>query len=122
MADRGAAVISWGEPQPGVPNTKGLEVFAKALGYYDELAKAGRISGYRVFASTSRSKGILVIEGDVQELARINLETESLQLLALAGAVVQNVEVDIYRGGSADDATQYYLTGISAVQEMGLGQ
>src|SRR6476619_700164 len=122
MGERGAAVISWGGQQPGVPNNKGLEVFAKALGYYDELAKEGRITGYRVFASTTRSKGILVIEGDVNELAKINLETQSLQLLALADAVVQDVEVDIYRGGSADDATQYYLTGLQAVQEMGLGQ
>src|SRR3954452_23941885 len=112
MADRGAAVITWGEPQPGVPNTKGLEVFAKALGYYDGLAKSGRISGYRTYASTSRSRGILVIEGEVQELAKINVETESLQLLALASAVVQDVEVDIYVGGTADDATQFYLTSL----------
>ena len=48
-----------------------MGVFAEALGYYDGLAKQGRITGYRVYGSTSRQAGMLVVEGDVGELAKI---------------------------------------------------
>ena len=120
MAERGALVITWGEGQPGVGIAKGLEVFAKSLGYYDELAKEGRIAGYRVYASTSSSRGMITIEGELAQLASIQIETESLKLLAVASGVVQNVNAELFAGGSADDATQYYMTAFQALTEAGL--
>jgi hypothetical protein len=121
MAERGAIVITWGEERPGVPGNKGMEVFAEALGYYDGLAKQGRISGYRVYGSTNRQAGMLVVEGDVGELAKIQTEPEALKQLALGCAVVQDLRTETFIGGSADDVTQYYVNGLQAVTELGLG-
>jgi hypothetical protein len=121
MAERGAIVITWGEERPGVPGAKGMEVFGEALGFYDNLAKQGRITGYRVYGSTTRQAGMLVIEGEVDELAKISTESESLKQLALGCAVVQDLRTELYIGGSADDVTQYYVTGLEAVTEKGLG-
>lgn len=120
MTQRGAMIITWGEPRPGVPNSKGLEVFATALGYYDELQKEGRISGYRVYASTQRDHGVLVIEGELRELAQIQCEDESMKQLALGGAVVQQLDVELCVGGSADDVTGFYTTAVTALAEAGL--
>jgi hypothetical protein len=120
MAQRGALIISWGEARPGVPDNKGLEVFGNALAFYDELEKEGRITGYRVYASTRRSFGQLVIEGDVATLAQLTVEEESIKHLVLGGGVVQNLEVELCVGGSADDVTQYYVNGLTALTEAGL--
>jgi hypothetical protein len=119
-AARGALVISWGEPRPGVPNDKGMEVFADALGFYDGLMKTGRISGYRVYASASRSFGLLIVEGDTTALAQLMAEPESQKHLALGGAVVQNINVELMNGGSPDDVAQFYATQIAALAEIGL--
>jgi hypothetical protein len=120
MTQRGAMIITWGEPRPGVPTTKGLEVFAKALEFYDGLQKTGRISGYRVYASTRRDHGTLIIEGELSELAQISCEEESMKQLALGSAVVQRLEVELCVGGGADDVTNYFTTGMAALAEAGL--
>ena len=120
MTQRGAMIISWGEGRAGVPTTKGLEIFANALAFYDELEKEGRISGYRTYASTTRSFGQLVIEGDVSTLAQLLTEEESQKQLALGAAVVEDLNVELCVGGSADDVTQYYTTGVTALSEAGL--
>lgn len=120
MAERGAVVITWGEGRPNVSGNQGMGVFGGALEYYDNLAKQGRITGYRVYGSTCRSAGMLIIEGEVDELAKIQLESESLKQLALGGAVVHDLRTELMIGGSADDVTQYYVTGLQAVTEAGL--
>jgi hypothetical protein len=48
-----------------------MEVFAKALGWYDELAKEGRISGYRVYSCLGRDAGMVIAEGTTTELDNI---------------------------------------------------
>lgn len=122
MADRqGAIVISWGTNRSGVPVTKAMEVLATTLGYYDSLVKEGRATGYRVYGSTARIGGYLIIEGKLSELAAISVETESLKLLAKAGMVVEDLELELMAGGSADDVTGFYLEGIASMQEAGLG-
>lgn len=120
MAERGAIVITWSGQRAGVPSTKGLEVFAKALGYYDELAKEGRISGYRVFASAQQSSGMLVIEGALPSLCEIQIDQGNLNLLAMASLVVNDIKAELCIGGSADDVTQYYMNGLQAATEAGL--
>lgn len=122
MADRqGATIISWGNNRVGVPIAKGLEVLAAALGYYDGLVKEGRITGYRVYGPTTRIGGYLIIEGALSELAAINVETASLKLVAQAGMVVEDLRIELTAGGSADDATSFYLAGMEAAAEAGLG-
>ena len=46
----GALIFTWGNSVRG-REAKGLETFGKALAYYDELAKEGRIHGHREFFS-----------------------------------------------------------------------
>ncbi len=121
MGQRGAIITTWGAGRPGVPTAKGMEVFGEALAWYDELAKAGRISGYRVYGSTNSDKGMLIAEGDAAELAKLSTESETIKHLALAAAVVDNVESMIYIGGSVDDAMGYYTTAVEAVNAKGLG-
>jgi hypothetical protein len=113
-------IITWGEQRPGVPASKGLEVFAKALEYYDGLAKTGRISGYHVYASARRDRGTLIVEGELSTLAQLQVEEDSMKQLALGNAVVRELEVDLCVGGNADDVTNYFTTGIAAIQEAGL--
>lgn len=121
MAERGAMVTSWGAAQTTVPPAKGMEVFARALAWYDELAKEGRITGYRVYASTSRDRGMIVAEGDATELAKLSTEPAATTLLALASAVVQDVSSEVCIGGSPDDVVGYYTRVIEAMTEAGLG-
>jgi hypothetical protein len=120
MTQRGALIITWGEGRENVSGAKAMEVFGSALGYYDELQKEGRISGYRVFASTSRQFGCLIIEGEVSTLAQISIEDEATRQLALGSAVVSNLQTELCIGGSADDVTQYYMNGLQAVADAGL--
>jgi len=121
VAERGALVTSWGGGQPGVTPSKGMEVFAKALSWYDELTKEGRITGYRVYASTSRDRGMVVAEGDAAELAKLSVEPASTTILALGAAVVQDISVEIFIGGSPDDVVGYYTRATEAMTEAGLG-
>jgi hypothetical protein len=120
MAERGAVVVTWGDGQPGVSGDKGMGVFANALAYYDGLAKQGRITGYRVYGSATRQAGMLVIEGEVDELAKIQVEPEALKQLALGCAVAQDLRAELFIGGSPDDVTQYYVNGMQALTEAGL--
>jgi hypothetical protein len=120
MAERGAMIITWGTGRAGVPPEKGMEVFGESLTYYDELAKEGRIAGYRTFASTTTERGTLVIEGEMAELARIMTSTESTRLLARASAVVEDLDVDLCIGGSVDEITGYYTRAFEAVADLGL--
>jgi hypothetical protein len=120
VAERGAVVTSWGGGQPGVAPGKGMEVFAKALSWYDELTKEGRISGYRVYASTTRDHGMIVAEGDAAELAKISVEPAATTILALGAAVVQDINAEIFIGGSPDEVVGYYTRVIEAITEVGL--
>lgn len=122
MAERqGAIVISWGTNRSGVPVTKAMEVLATSLTYYDGLVKEGRASGYRAYGATGRIGGQLIIEGSLQALAAISVETESLKLLAKAGMVIEDLRLELMAGGSADEVTGFYLEGLASMQEAGLG-
>ena len=117
----GAIVVSWGGPKAGVDPAKGLGALAGALGFYDQMQKEGRITGYRVYSTASGTfGGMLVIEGQVQELAKLLVDSENQKHRALGSAVVDNLDVQLYVGGSADDVTQFVLTGMQAIQEAGI--
>jgi hypothetical protein len=97
-----------------------MGVFAKALGWYDQLVKQGRISGYRVYASAVRDSGMLVAEGELAELARIGAEPESTTLVSLSASVVDEIQTEVYLGGSPDDVVGHYSRVIEAIKEAGL--
>ena len=118
MAENGALVVSWSPIHPGVQMTQAMGVLAQSLGYYDELQKAGRITGYKVYGSMQGAHGMLIVEGDRHELAKISVETGSLQRLIVAQQVA-NMKVELFAGGTADDVTEYFMKGLQAVGEAG---
>lgn len=120
MADRGAMLTTWGAARPGVAPAKAMEVFAKALGWYDELAKEGRISGYRVYSSLGRDAGMVIAEGTTTELAKISTEEQATTLLALASAVVEDVRSEVLIGGNPDDVVGFFMRIIDALGNFGL--
>ncbi len=100
---QGALLISWGQPVPGREATS-LEAFGKALGYFEGLAKEGRIHGHReYFCLTGNSQtraGFMVVDGEIEELQKIQIADENLRLMAEAAAVVESFEVTLCAGGS----------------------
>lgn len=120
MGDRGAMLTTWGASRPGVAPAKAMEVFAKALGWYDELAKEGRISGYRVYSCLGRDAGMVIAEGTTTELAKISTEEQTTTLLALASAVVEDVRSEVLIGGNPDDVVGFYMRIVEAIGNFGL--
>jgi hypothetical protein len=116
----GATVVTWRGRQPGVSAEQGLGVLASALAYYDDLATSGRITGYRVYSSSQSDRGMLIVEGPLDDLVGLGIEATTLKFLAQAHNVVQDVQVEHFAGGSAEDATSFYLAGLQSVQEAGL--
>lgn len=101
----GATMIRWGKSIPGREATS-LDVFGRAINYYETLAKKGRIHGHREYISiTGRDGGFALLEGEVEELTKILAEEETLRLNTQAMAVVQDFEIQTYAGGS-DQAVQ----------------
>lgn len=115
----GAALIRWSSTRSG-RETKGLEVFGKAIAHFENLTKQGRVHGHReYFAVTGPEGGFMMIEGEVEELTRILGERETLRLNAQAAAVVEEFEILVYAGGN--DQTVQELTGdyAASMQELG---
>ena len=115
----GATVIRWGATVPG-RETKGLEVFGKAIEYFEGLSKKGRIHGHREYISlTGSSGGFMVVEGDTKELLALQADPDVLALNSQAAAIVQDFEIQVYAGGT-DKAIQDLIgTYSTAVGELG---
>jgi len=106
----GAVLVRWGANVPG-RETKGLEVFGKAVARFEQLAKQGRIHSHSEYvALTGDVGGFMIIDGDVDELQKILLEPENLALTSEASLIVQNFSQNLYAGGS--DQTIQQLVGI----------
>ena len=118
----GAVVISWGAPVRG-REEKGLEVFSRALAYYEGLAKQGRVHGHKeYFANTgnqSRISGFMIVEGRLDDLMKIHSEPDAVALLTEAATIVENFTVNYYGGGS-DRAVQERVTSyVETLQKLG---
>jgi len=100
---QGALMICWGNPVRG-REAKSLESFSRALGYFEELAKEGRIHGHREYFSltgnSSARTGYLIVDGDIDQLQKILVEDRNQRLMIEAGAIVENFEVTLCTGGS----------------------
>src|SRR3954454_9185598 len=72
----GAVLVRWGANIPG-RESKGLEVFAKSIARFEQLAKQGRIHSHNEYiALTGDVGGFMIVEGEVEELQKKNVETE----------------------------------------------
>jgi hypothetical protein len=85
----GAIIITWGNPVRG-REMQSLDVFGRSLAFWDEQAKEGRIHGHHeYFAVTGNSTeraGTMIIEGDLNELARLMVDEQNTRGLAAARA------------------------------------
>jgi hypothetical protein len=115
----GATVIRWGAGVPG-REAKGLEVFGKAIEYFEGLSKKGVIQGHREYISlTGQAGGFMLIEGEAKELLALLTTPEVLALNVQAEAIVQDFSIQVF-GGGTDQAIQELIGSYTgAVSELG---
>ena len=117
----GALVHTWRRTVPG-RETKGLEVFGRALAYYDEMAKEGRIHGHsEFFGVTGNPAGMVVITGDIEELNRLQLEETYMQICTEASMVAEDFTARLMGGGNAESVTEGVTGYLEALARMGIG-
>jgi len=104
----GALIITWGANVPG-REAKGLEVFGKALAHFDELAKKGRIHGHKEYitltGNVNQLAGVMVIEGPVDELLKLQTEEQTRALLIEGSTIAQNFTATVAAGGDEQTLT-----------------
>jgi len=100
----------------GAPRT----IRGKALVFWDEKAKEGRIHGHHEYfaltGNATKRVGTMVVEGELGELLRIQTEDDSLRLQAEASQICENFCVEICEANSEDSINRYVQT----LQGMGL--
>ena len=105
----GALIVTWGSNHPGREG-KGLEVFGKALAHFDELAKKGRVHGHKEYITLTGNvdnlAGVMVVEGPVEELLKLQTEEPTRALLIEAASVVRNFTATIASGGDEQSLTK----------------
>lgn len=120
---QGAMVITWGSAVPG-REAKGLEVFGKALAYFEGLAKQGRVHGHKEFialtGNQSRVGGCMIVEGQVEELLKIQTEEATLRLLQEAELIANNFSIQLFRGGSDQSIQQAVTQYMETLRDFGL--
>ena len=115
----GATVIRWGASVPG-REAKGLEVFGKAIEYFEGLSKKGRIHGHREYiALTGEAGGFMLLEGDTKELVSLLVEPDVLALNSQAEAIVQDFSIRVFAGGTDQAIQELIGTYSTAVGELG---
>ena len=115
----GAIIITWGTPVRG-REMQSLDVFGRSLAYWDEKAKEGKIHGHHEYFAISgnatQRAGTMVIEGDLDELARLMVDQENTRLLGEASMIVDNLDTQLCEANSDEAITDY----VSVLNDMGL--
>lgn len=115
----GAIIITWGTPVRG-REMQSLDVFGRSLAYWDEQAKEGRIHGHHEYfgisGNATQRSGTMVIDGDLDELARLMIDEDNTRLLAEASQIVENLDTQLCQANSDEAITQY----VSVMNDMGL--
>jgi hypothetical protein len=116
---QGAVVIRWEATIPG-RGAKGLEVFGQAVARFEGFAKQCHISAHgECFAVSGANGGFMLVERELTELTRIMTEEEMLALNAIAAAIVQDFEIQLYGGGSEQAVQQLMGSYTAGLQELG---
>ncbi|MBV8236782.1 MAG: hypothetical protein JO075_13875 [Acidimicrobiia bacterium] len=115
----GAIIITWGNPVRG-REMQSLDVFGRALAYWDEQAKEGRIHGHHEYfaltGNATQRQGTMVVEGDLDQLVQLMVDEQNMRLLAEAGQIVENFDTSLCEQNS-DDAINRY---VNVLNDMGL--
>jgi hypothetical protein len=115
----GAVVARWGATIPG-REAKALEVFGKSVERFEKLAKEGRIHSHQEYiALTGSNGGFMIAEGDVSELQKILVESETLALNTQATAICEDFEINLYAGGNDASVQEVMGTYMTALGEIG---
>jgi hypothetical protein len=118
----GALIVTWGSNIPG-REAKGLEVFGKALAYFDELAKKGRIHGHKEYitltGNADQLAGLMLVEGPVEELVKLQTEEATRALLIEGASITKNFTATVAAGGDEQTLTQEI--GLFTKTQQGLG-
>jgi len=118
----GALIITWGSNVPG-RESKGLEVFGKALAYFDELAKKGRIHGHKEYlaltGNVDRLAGFMVVEGPVEELIKLQTEEATRALLIEGASITKEFTATLTAGGDEQTLTQEITLFTKTQQSLG---
>ena len=115
----GAIVHTWQGTRTG-REVKALEVLGRALGYYDELAKEGRIHAHSAFFGGNDPAGMIIVTGDVDELRKIEMEDDYLQILTEAALVADGFRAQVMGGGSADDSADGITRYVETLGRLGI--
>lgn len=119
MARTGAIVFRWGSPVRG-REMQGLEVFGDALGYYEELAKEGRIIAHREYFSSTEDGGFMLVEGLLPELHQLMQEDDFIRLQLKASNIVEDFTAELYMGGSDQTVQEGMQLYTEAIASLGL--
>ena len=118
----GALIVSWGANVPG-REAKGLEVFSKALAHFDALAKSGRIHGHKEYialtGNVDKLAGVMVIEGPVDELLKLQTEEDTRTLLIEAASIAKDFTATITAGGDEQTLTHEITLFTKTQQSLG---
>jgi hypothetical protein len=115
----GAVLISWGAGIPGREAT-GLDVFGKTVAHFEGLSKMGRIHGHReYFSVTGRGGGFMMLDGELGELMKILCEDDTMKLTDQAGAIVADLEIQAFAGGSDQSIQQLLGDYAASMKEVG---
>jgi hypothetical protein len=118
----GALVITWGSNVPG-RESKGLEVFGKALAHFDELAKKGRIHGHKEYlaltGNVDRLAGFMVVEGPVEELIKLQTEESTRALLIEGASIAKEFTATLTAGGDEQTLTSEITLFTKTQQSLG---
>jgi formylmethanofuran dehydrogenase subunit C len=116
----GAIVHTWQGTKTG-REVVALEVLGRAVAYYDELAKEGRIHGHQeVFCIGSEMTGLIIITGDVDELRRIEMEESYTRILGEASLVAEGFRSVAMMGGGADDISEGVTSYVETLGRLGI--
>lgn len=90
---RGALVVTWGMPRPGREELS-QRVLYGTLDFYNALAESGPTEPPRFYINTcgnaSDCIGMIVIEGELEELYRLQFDEEHMDTLLRGAAVAEN--------------------------------
>lgn len=118
----GAMIITWGAPVRG-REAKGLEIFGNAVERFEQLAKTGRIHSHKEFFNITGNlgtwAGMMIVEGDIDELLKLQAEDEQLRLQAKAQSIVEHFTVQICLGGSDRSVQESMNRYVESLQGLG---
>ena len=122
-AMRGAVVISWGNIVRG-REKMGLDVFAKAIAYADELAKEGKVAGHQEYLAVngdlSQRAGFMIVEGDLEQLRALDHDKQWRKNLFAGSSVVDNMTIQTFAGGNEESLQEELGLGLEVETELGL--